>query len=392
MSDLTNLSGDPQAGRQEEAQRLVERGNELLLRHVRPADAAGAYSQALQLAPELVSAHLGMAQANFALGQRDVARMAAEYVTRLAPGTRDAEIAQALMLTLDRKFQPALDLVEGIGRDDPGYSYAHALRGYILRCMRRDYEAALAEAKASRLMGSVDLRPLFPPVDLMAPASTPLNDFSPAGGAPLPRPVPPPSAQNPIRRTQVRAGFAMRGYPVATYTLIGLCVLVFFLQNIDPGVTDAGVLVSDYVQQGDWWRLLTSMFLHESILHLLFNMLSLFFIGPFIEQIYGVRRFLAIYFVSGIVGGLVFMAVQPHVGAVGASGAIFGIFGAMGAFFFAFRNQLGRAANGLIGQWFFWLALNLFLGISDPNIALSDHIGGLIAGAIMALVLAPRGR
>lgn len=395
------LSGD--AERQAQAVELVARGNELLLRQTKAADAAGAFAQALQLAPNLVTAHLGMAEANFALGQIPIARTAAEYVIRLAPDTLDAQIAQALILVIDRQFVPAVELLQEISRKDPGKPYIHALRGYVLRSQRNDYDAALAEAKAGRLSGAVDMRALFPRIEPVAPKFPP-----PVPGTSSATPRLEPVAQQPqwqqrpaqpARRQMTRISFATRGIPIATYTLIGLCLVVYVAQVVtsgnlstDSSVTLAGVEYGPAIRNGEWWRFITSMFLHADITHIFFNMLSLYFIGPLVERIYGVRRFLLIYFGSGLIAGLTYFVLVPNFPSLGASGAIAGIFGAIGAFFFAHRGQLGQIANGFLQQWLFWLGLNVLLNIYTPGLAWQAHVGGLIAGLVLGLVLAPRGR
>ena len=129
------------------------------------------------------------------------------------------------------------------------------------------------------------------------------------------------------------------------------------------------------------YRILTAMFLQAS-LHRTSpaNMLSLLFVGVVVERVFGSGRFAIIYFASGIAAGLLQAFVTPDSIALGASGAIFGIFGAFGAFLLMRRRSLGPAVNAMIGQWVFWLGLNLFISFSDPQIALFDHLGGLIAG------------
>lgn len=408
--DVSSGVNDPQAAQQDEAEQLVARGNTLLLHETKAADAAGLYSEALELAPNLLGAHLGMAEANFALGQFEYTRAAAEYVQHLAPDTTAAAIAQALLLCLDRRYHQALEVLDQAARTDPGRPYVHALRGYVLRCLRNDYDAALAEAKAARLAGGVDLRALFPRVERAAPlALAPFTDAAPAstpngnggttgGLAPRLEPVQPRQWQRPqaVRRTSIRARLLASNYPVATYAIIATCVVVFLLQLAFPAITGWGEQDNALILQGQWWRLITVMFLHASITHIFFNMLSLFFIGPFVERIYGTGRFLALYFGTGLIASLAFLiAVPPNSmfdQAVGASGAIAGIFGVLGAFFFAFRSRLGPAGNGMLQQWFFWLGLNVVFNIADPGLAWQAHLGGLISGLVLGYVFAPRGR
>ena len=103
---------------------------------------------------------------------------------------------------------------------------------------------------------------------------------------------------------------------------------------------------------------------------------------------YGKWRYLVIYLASGIVGGIATFFLEPNALAAGASGAIFGIFGALGVLYLVNRRALG--SSGAIGQWLFWLALNLVWGFSNTSIGIIDHIGGLVAGMIIAYLLIPR--
>ena len=138
------------------------------------------------------------------------------------------------------------------------------------------------------------------------------------------------------------------------------------------------------------YRIFTAMFFHESIWHIGLNMLSLFFIGPFVEQVFGRWRYASIYFIAGILAGVAQIFTLGTTGyALGASGAIFGVFGALGAFLFLRRRALGPAVNGLIGQWVFFLVINIAFSFT-PGIGLLDHAGGLVSGLILGALLIPR--
>ncbi|MDK0863099.1 rhomboid family intramembrane serine protease [Clostridium perfringens] len=132
---------------------------------------------------------------------------------------------------------------------------------------------------------------------------------------------------------------------------------------------------------GEYYRLVTSMFLHGGIVHLLFNMYALYILGDFIERVYGAKKYLAIYFVSGIVASIFSLYFSPVMG-VGASGAIFGLLGA--ALVFAY-NEKDRIGKGLVTNIIVIILLNVFIGLSISNIDISAHFGGFLAGAILAL-------
>jgi rhomboid protease GluP len=168
-------------------------------------------------------------------------------------------------------------------------------------------------------------------------------------------------------------------------------VLAFMSRSLDIDQNLLYQFGAEYnvLQSGEYWRIFTAMFLHFNILHIGLNMLSLFFIGTAVEVFYGKWRYLVIYLVSGIAGGIVTLYMTPDAFAAGASGAIFGVFGALGIFYVLNRRALGAFGAGAITNWLFWLGLNLVWGFSTPGIGIWDHIGGLVAGMIIAALLMP---
>jgi membrane associated rhomboid family serine protease len=388
---------------------LVEQGNSLLLGG-QVTEAAAAFSRAVELDQNAVRAHLGVAEANLALGAHAIVSIACRHVLELSPDSADGALARAITFVLEGRFDAAVYELERVETLDPGRAYAHALRGYCLRRIGRNGDASLAEAKAARLSGHQDLQKLFPPV----PAATPAAAAGENVAGYNYQQQPSWSQRSPAQRQMVRARAAVYGVPVVTYTLIGINTFVYLVvavlgQNFIsplPGSylvnRTTGALVSIGnpvytfgVQQGTlianqpWqvYRLFTAMFLHESIEHVGLNMLSLFFVGVITERIFGARRYLFIYLVGGLIAGAVQAIATPTIPSLGASGAIFAIFGAFGAFLFLRRRALGPVANSLIGQWLFWLVLNLVFGFAVPGIGIADHIGGLIAGFILGAIL-----
>ena len=391
-----------------DVQPLIEKGDELL-KEVRVNEAAAEYARAAQLDPSAVGAHLGLAEANLALGPSHfgVAGMACQMTQRLAPNTADAYIAQAIEMVMAGRYDAALAALDRAVELDPPRAYAHALRGYALRQLRQTYDASLAESKAARLSGTHDLTKLFPPVNPVVPE---VFGAAPIAGQPAPMPAPPQAGPRPwnqrngMQRTAVRARFATRNIPIVTFALMAINVAVYLIglpfSNFDLFNTAAhpsnpiynyGIEIGlNYLQQDptQWYRVFTGMFLHESIVHIGFNMLSLYFVGVVTEQIFGHSRFLAIYLLSGIVAGVAQAVLVPAGASLGASGAIFGIFGAFGVFFLLYRRTLGPAANAILGQWFFWLVLNIVLSFGG-GIALYAHFGGLFAGLALGALLVP---
>jgi membrane associated rhomboid family serine protease len=199
-------------------------------------------------------------------------------------------------------------------------------------------------------------------------------------------------------QTDLQSSMA-RSSSLVTYAIIAINLLVYAIlalwsQSLDISMDvliKVGAQQAAYIEAtGQYWRIFTAMFLHLSLLHVGVNMLSLFFIGRVVETFYGHWRYLVIYLVSGLVGGIATFFLQPDAWAVGASGAIFGVFGALGVFYVANRRAMGSYGAGAIANWLFWLALNLVWGFSDPNIGIIDHIGGLLAGIVLAFLLMPR--
>ena len=158
---------------------------------------------------------------------------------------------------------------------------------------------------------------------------------------------------------------------------------------LQPGeVLALGALIPALVAEGEAWRLLTSVFLHSGFAHLAMNMISLYFLGSFAEVSFGRGRFLALYFISGIAGGLAYLYFGAfNSPAVGASGAIFGLLG--GVFGFAIRRGTFSLRNPVINQLLVLTAINLFLGATIPNVSNTAHMGGLVGGFVFGYLVAP---
>ena len=183
--------------------------------------------------------------------------------------------------------------------------------------------------------------------------------------------------------------------PVITYILIVLNVMIFLYTMLyDQNDRLFYELANNYVyvQNGEIYRLFTSMFLHADIMHIVFNMYALYLLGPIVERYYGKTKFILIYFISGILGSLfscVFMSSNTY--AIGASGAIFGLLGSIAYFTYYYRATL----QGLLrSQILPVILINLGLGLFIPGIDVSAHIGGLIGGILtsMAIGIGDKGR
>jgi rhomboid protease GluP len=163
--------------------------------------------------------------------------------------------------------------------------------------------------------------------------------------------------------------------PYVVYIIMGITILVYLLQmgaNWIVGydlVAIYGMKINEYIYQGEYWRLITPVFLHGSLTHIGFNMYALYALGPQMERFYGSWQFLLLYLVSGF-GGVVASFALTEAPSVGASTAIFGLLGAYGIF--SYMNQKVQIA-----------AINLLIGMT-PGIDNWGHMGGLVAGVIIA--------
>jgi membrane associated rhomboid family serine protease len=176
----------------------------------------------------------------------------------------------------------------------------------------------------------------------------------------------------------------------ATYVLIAINVIVFLIEIASGSgglgeqhgkmIVDFG-LYGPFVAEGEWYRLVTSGFLHASLFHIGFNMLLLFFLGRLLEPALGTPRFLVLYFASLLAGSLGALILEPNSLGIGASGAIFGLAGA------TFVIARGRGMEALAGQIGFLIVFNLIFSFTARNVSIGAHIGGLIGGVVCALII-----
>lgn len=213
-----------------------------------------------------------------------------------------------------------------------------------------------------------------------------------------------------IREPKAAYGGKARARPEVTYALLGLNGLMFLLTAGGGGIGFGGSLselfqrlalaptrhfvsvdsvptIVDGVAQGQYYRLLTSMFLHFGVIHLALNMYCLWLLGPQLEIALGRLRFATLYMLSGLAGSALSYAIGPSYElAAGASGAVFGLFAA----FFVLERRRGNDTSQISGI----IGINLVFSFVVANIDWRGHVGGLIGGALVAgaLVYAPAGR
>ncbi len=191
--------------------------------------------------------------------------------------------------------------------------------------------------------------------------------------------------------------------PIVSYIMIAVITLIFGVMWWQSGGDLGGLTVdgeysiadlfgqknNELIRSGQYWRLLTPVFLHGSPVHLLTNALSLYWLGTQIERIYGARRYLIIYILAGIAGNLVSFMRSPHP-SLGASGAIFGLVGAGLIFPLRFRSLIRKEARDAIQKQLLLITgINIGLGLSLQGVDNWAHMGGLVGGAMVALFLIP---
>jgi membrane associated rhomboid family serine protease len=213
-----------------------------------------------------------------------------------------------------------------------------------------------------------------------------------------------------VTRQQTRSRWQQRGGVYggssglsATKALIGINVLVFLVEvatgagslslfgagNGDTLLRMGALLPYDVIVRHEYWRMFTMMFLHLDLAHIFFNMLALWFLGEFTENVLGRAKFIVLYFVSGFAGSVLVLLFAPA-GAltVGASGAIAGVFGGLMAYAYLNRHR-DYVARAIFGQLVFWFFLNLVINVysvSQPgggSLSWQGHLGGFVTGALL---------
>ncbi len=183
------------------------------------------------------------------------------------------------------------------------------------------------------------------------------------------------------------------GQPYATYVLLGVTVLVYLLQMASEYLVGDdlpalfGMKINQAILAGQYWRLITPMFLHGSILHIVFNMYALYAFGPTLERYFGRFRFLGLYFLSGFAGNIASFVFSPAA-SLGSSTAIFGLLAAEGIFLYQNRKLFRGVAQRALGQVVTIAAVNLLIGLS-PGIDNWGHVGGLLGGALFTWLAGP---
>ena len=178
--------------------------------------------------------------------------------------------------------------------------------------------------------------------------------------------------------------------PIVTYIIMAICIILFILMELSGGSTNSqtllkyGANLDVLVKNGEYYRLFTCIFLHIGIMHLLCNMYSLYIIGREVENLFGKIKYIIIFILSGIFGSIMSLAFTHNTISAGASGAIFGLLGALLYFGMHYRTYLWEAIKRSIIPI---IVVNLIIGFFAEGIDLAAHIGGLVGGVLVAMMV-----
>lgn len=178
-------------------------------------------------------------------------------------------------------------------------------------------------------------------------------------------------------------------YAPLTIALVVINVAVFLMDDfLGHRLLALGVIAPDLIAHGQYYRIITAGFLHFGLMHIGFNMYALAQAGMVVENLYGSAKFLAIYFIALVAGGVAayITTIGTQEVTAGASGAIMGLFGAL----LALGIKTPQLRGTLVGWALFPIIATLSVGFTTPGISNAGHIGGVIAGAIVGFILPPR--
>ncbi|WP_332691062.1 rhomboid family intramembrane serine protease [Halalkalibacter lacteus] len=190
-------------------------------------------------------------------------------------------------------------------------------------------------------------------------------------------------------REEKEKSLFLQGKPIATVLLLCCIAAMFYVLEQNGGSTsiltliEFGAKYNPLIIEGEWWRLLSAMFLHITFLHLFMNSLALFYLGGAVERMYGTARFLIIYFIAGLTGSIASFSFNEQV-AAGASGAIFGCFGALLYFGTVYKKLFFRTMGKSVLTI---LVINLIFGFVVPMVDNGAHIGGLLGGFLACVIV-----
>jgi rhomboid protease GluP len=204
--------------------------------------------------------------------------------------------------------------------------------------------------------------------------------------------IPPGQASQPQNNPPRSQG--QRWRPVLVYAIIAFTAFIYLIQITTQTPDGSDLLINvgakdnAAILQGQLWRLITPLFLHGSIFHIGANMYSLWILGPILERFYGRRRFLLLYFLSGISGNIASFYFTS-VDSIGASTAIFGLAAAQVVFVYRNRAIFGGQSQSILRNLFIVIAINLVISVALPGIDYFGHLGGIVGGLAFAWFAGP---
>lgn len=190
-------------------------------------------------------------------------------------------------------------------------------------------------------------------------------------------------------------------YQIAPVTTILLffTILIYLVEVVLSGantengrfLVTMGAKWGPYIQyQHEYWRLLTPIFLHAGMMHIIMNMITLWFIGPLAERYFGSRKYLLLYLFGGVMGNILSYLFSPLSISVGASSSLFALFGGLLIYSIQFKYDTQIRSQGMLLGVF--VVLNLASGLMSPDIDMLGHVGGLVGGLLFAIAFGFAGR
>lgn len=185
----------------------------------------------------------------------------------------------------------------------------------------------------------------------------------------------------------------INNYPWVTYLLLFVMIVIYLLMTVSGGSENVfnllkfGAQSNQLVRDGQWWRLITPIFVHIGFQHILINGITLYYLGKLIEPIVGHLRYFIIFMVSGVCGNLMSFALGNGISA-GSSTAIFGLFGAF--LMIAFQYRGNDFVRSTAKTFVLFVVINLVFDIFTPGIDIYGHIGGFIGGYLVSFVVGLR--
>lgn len=183
------------------------------------------------------------------------------------------------------------------------------------------------------------------------------------------------------RKSAPKVRSAMMAKSPVVMTILGINVIVFIAQQLFPEVSEKLIMDPFLISNGEYWRLITPIFIHLGVLHIFMNSYILYSLGPNVEEAFGHVRFALMYLATGFLATAASFALPPETRSLGASGAVFGMAGVL--FVYLYRRRMSAFVAQYLRSVMIFIGLNLVFGFVFPGIDNVAHIGGLIGGVVL---------